>query len=82
MENTEGALLLSAEQCAKLLGLGRTYIFRLLAEGRLESIAVGRRRLIPRAALDAFIARELADQADATSVQSDLFPAASGEEKV
>ncbi len=63
MENTEGALLLSAEQCAKLLGLGRTYIFRLLAEGRLESIALGRRRLIPRDALDAFIAAERERQA-------------------
>ena len=63
MENTEGALLLSAEQCAKLLGLGRTYIFRLLAEGRLESIALGRRRLIPRDAIDAFIAAERERQA-------------------
>ena len=74
MENTEGALLLSAEQCAKLLGLGRTYIFRLLAEGRLESIALGRRRLIPRDALDAFIARERERQAteNDTASQSDL----------
>ncbi len=59
----ENPILLSAEQCAELLGLGRTSIFKLLAEGRLESIALGRRRLIPRDALDSFIASERERQA-------------------
>ena len=59
----ENPILLSAEQCAELLGLGRSFVFKLLAEGRLESIALGRRRLIPRDALDAFIARERERQA-------------------
>ncbi len=59
----ENPILLSAEQCAELLGLGRTFVFKLLAEGRLQSIALGRRRLIPRDALDAFIAAERERQA-------------------
>ena len=59
----EKAILLSPEQCAELLGLGRSFVFKLLAEGRLESIALGRRRLIPRDAVDAFIASERERQA-------------------
>ena len=70
----EKAILLSPEQCAELLGLGRTSVFKLLAEGRLESIALGRRRLIPRDALDAFIASERERQAAEhdTASQPDL----------
>lgn len=76
-------LLITPKRAAELLGVGRTFVYaELLAKGRLESIKLGRRRLILREAIDAFIARELADQSDETSVQSDLPPATSGEEKV
>ncbi len=76
-------LLITPKRAAQLLGVGRTFVYaELLAKGRLESLKLGRRRLIPREALEAFIARELADQSDEISVQSDFFPATSGEEKV
>ena len=68
----ENAILLSPEQCAEMLGIGRTFVYELIATGRLESLKLNRRRLVPRAALDAFIARELADQADATKAPWDL----------
>lgn len=59
-------LLLSAEEAADRLGVGRTTIFELLAAGELQSIKIGRRRLIPVAALAAFVERmstaEPADQ--------------------
>jgi excisionase family DNA binding protein len=43
------------EEAAHLLGIGRTLTFRLVGTGELESIRIGRRRLIPRAAIDAFV---------------------------
>jgi len=69
----ENALLLSPQRCAELLGVGRSFVYVLLAKGQLESIKLGKRRLIPRAALEAFIAaqREL-QAAAAEETQSDL----------
>ena len=78
----ENPILLSPEQCAEMLGIGRSFVYQLIATGRLKSLKLNRRRLVPRAALDAFVARELAGQSDATSVQPNLPPATSGEEKV
>lgn len=37
-------------------GLGRTTVFGLIKDGKLRSVKVGRRRLVPAAALDEFIA--------------------------
>ncbi|MGO1827045.1 helix-turn-helix domain-containing protein [uncultured Corynebacterium sp.] len=37
-------------------GLGRTTVFALIKDGKLRSVKVGRRRLVPAAALDEFIA--------------------------
>ena len=55
---TEPALL-SVEQSARYLGVGRTQVFVLLREGRLRSVKVGRRRLIPRSELDRYITEEV-----------------------
>lgn len=38
------------------LGLGRSTVFALLASGQLRSVKVGRRRLVPEAAIVEFIA--------------------------
>ncbi len=51
----DAKLLLSAEEAASRLGVGRTTIFGLLAAGDLQSLKIGRRRLIPTAALAAFV---------------------------
>ncbi len=59
----ENAILLSPEQVAQILGIGRTFVFALIANGRLKSIKLGRRRLIPRAEVEAFIASEQDRQA-------------------
>lgn len=42
----------SVEEAAKLLGVSRVTMFRRLAEGRIGSIRLGRRRLIPVHALE------------------------------
>jgi excisionase family DNA binding protein len=55
-------LLLTVDEVATTLQLGRTLIYDLLRRGDLASIKIGNRRRIPAAALDAFVARLLAEQ--------------------
>jgi excisionase family DNA binding protein len=43
------------EAAAKAYGLSRTTLYKLLAEGRLQSVLVGRRRLILRDSLEALL---------------------------
>ena len=57
-----GQLLYSVEEAADLLGIGRTFMFRLLATGEVDSLKVGRLRKIPPDALDAYIKRLRATQ--------------------
>ena len=52
-------VLLSVEEAARCLGVGRTQVFVLLRQGALKSVRIGRRRLIPRSELDAYVQREL-----------------------
>lgn len=40
------ALLLSIPDAAKALSLGRSKIYELIGEGRLDAVCIGRRRLI------------------------------------
>ena len=39
-------LLCSVPDAARALGLGRSKIYELIAEGRLETVTIGRRRLV------------------------------------
>jgi excisionase family DNA binding protein len=45
---------------ARYLDVGHDAIYRLLGEGRLRSVKLGRRRLIPVVELERFLAEELA----------------------
>lgn len=45
-------------------GLGRTTVFGLISSGELRSVKVGRRRLVPAAALDEYIANLTGDNAN------------------
>jgi excisionase family DNA binding protein len=53
-------LALSVEEAALVLGLGRTVTFRLIRSGQLRSFTVGRRRLVPMAACEQYIAERMA----------------------
>jgi excisionase family DNA binding protein len=53
-------LLLSVREAAARLGLGRDLTYRLVAEGRLRSLRLGRRVLIPAVELPRFIEAESA----------------------
>lgn len=51
------ALSVSVDEAARLLGVGRSTMFALLDAGDVRSVKVGARRLIPRRALEEFLAR-------------------------
>jgi excisionase family DNA binding protein len=48
-------LLLTVEQAAQRLNVGRSTLYLLLQSGRLESVTVGRLRRVPTSALASFI---------------------------
>lgn len=56
-------LLLTPEEAAERLSVGRSKIYALISEGRLRSVRLGGSRRIPAAALVAFVAT--LDDADA-----------------
>lgn len=45
------SLAISVKEAARALGVGRTTVYALLNEGQLDTIHVGRRRLIKTASL-------------------------------
>ena len=52
-------MLLSVQEVGKQLGLGRDRAYELIRSGRIRSVRVGARLLVPRQELEAWIAREL-----------------------
>lgn len=44
-----------AERHVPVVGIGRTNVYQLMDEGRVRSVRIGQRRLIPRAALEEFV---------------------------
>jgi len=46
--------LLSIEEAAQALGIGRSRLYDELAAGRLRSVKLGRRRLVPSSAIREF----------------------------
>jgi excisionase family DNA binding protein len=49
------ATVLTVPEAARILRLSRTFAYQLVAEGELPCLRLGRRVLIPRSALEAFI---------------------------
>jgi excisionase family DNA binding protein len=54
----EDKLLISRQEACTLLGISLRTLDSILAAKQLESRRVGRRRLIPRRALERFVARD------------------------
>jgi excisionase family DNA binding protein len=57
-------LLYRPEEAATVLATGRSKVFELMADGRLQSVKIGRARRITRAALEEYV-RQLASAGDA-----------------
>jgi excisionase family DNA binding protein len=70
-------LLLKAGDVAKLLGLGRSKVFAMLAVGELPVIRIGRSVRVPRAALERWVAEHTQD---ANSRSEDAGPPFAGAE--
>lgn len=50
----------TVKEAAKLLGVGINNAYELTASGRLRSVKIGRRVVVPVRELDAFLEREMA----------------------
>jgi excisionase family DNA binding protein len=66
-------LLLRAAEVAKLLGLGRSKVFAMLAVGELPVIRIGRSVRVPRAALEDWIAERTQPASGRSGDVSRLF---------
>lgn len=51
-----GRLLLSVPEAAAALGVARSGVYSLISSGELATVKLGRRRLVPVAALQSFVA--------------------------
>ncbi len=51
----EPPLLYKVSKAAELLGISRTNVYYLMDDGQISSVRIGKRRLIPRTALDEFV---------------------------
>ncbi|WP_433369057.1 excisionase family DNA-binding protein [Actinoplanes sp. CA-142083] len=56
-------LLLTVEEAAEQLGIGRTKTFALISEGHIETVQIGRHRRVPSEALEAYVRRLRKEQA-------------------
>ena len=52
-------LAYSVEEAAELLGISKTSAYQAAQRGELPSVIIGRRRLVPRAALDRLLAGDV-----------------------
>jgi excisionase family DNA binding protein len=50
--------LMSIEQAARALGIGRTALYSEIGAGRIRSIKVGRRRLVPSSSISEVASRQ------------------------
>jgi excisionase family DNA binding protein len=58
------SLLLTVEESAILLRLGRTQTYELIMRGKIQSVKIGRRRLVVRNGLDNYVAGLLGEQGE------------------
>lgn len=61
MAVTSEPILLSVDDAARLAGVGRSILYERLLAGDISSVKIGRRRLVPRAALVAYVERLMAE---------------------
>ena len=55
LETGQTEYLMGVEELAKFLGIGRTYAYRLLAEGEIPCARIGRLRRVRRTDVDRFV---------------------------
>jgi excisionase family DNA binding protein len=63
-EYSGGEKLLSPEQLAEYLGIGRTFAYQILAQKRIPSFTIGKLRRVRKADVDCYIEDRLSAQAE------------------
>ena len=63
LDEGRGEVLLSPEQLAAYLGIGRTFAYQLLAQKRIPSFTIGKLRRVRKADVDRFIEERLGGEA-------------------
>jgi len=61
-DQVEPRRMLTVEQAAEVLSVGRTTMFALVKSGDIESVRIGYLRRIPADAIDAYVASLVAEQ--------------------
>ena len=74
-------LLLNVRQAARLLGIGKNLCYEMINEGRLPHVRLGRRVLVPREGLRAWIAHECEAQVSPDPASVVLSPPRQREEE-
>lgn len=54
-------ILLSVREAARRLGIGRSLLYRLILEGHIQSLKIGRSRRVPVWALDEFVKTKVSE---------------------
>jgi excisionase family DNA binding protein len=73
LERVETPLLVSVPEAARLLGVGTTFGWAMVRNGEIPSVRLGRRVLVPRAALEQLAGTRQAQQTD--NAPDRTFPA-------
>jgi excisionase family DNA binding protein len=60
---SDSQLLVTPEEAARRLSVGRTTIYELMASGELQSVNIGRCRRVPVSSLSSFVNRLIGDLA-------------------
>ena len=60
----EGKLLLTVEEAAHRLGIGRSHAYIFVMRGELPSVKLGRARRVPAVELESFVERLRSEQAN------------------
>jgi excisionase family DNA binding protein len=60
----EEKLLLTVDEAARRLGIGRSHAYVFVLRGEIESVKIGRSRRVPVEAIEQFVDRLRAEQQD------------------
>ena len=55
MNDSTGKLLLPLPEAARRISVGRSKLYELIGAGRLRTVTIGRRRLVPAKALEEYV---------------------------
>ena len=56
-ERTHGVLLLTVVEAARVLSIGRTTMYELVAAGEIETVHIGRSARVPVSSLEEYVER-------------------------